>query len=387
MNERHFLIIGAGIGGLTAAAALQRAGARVTVFEQAPELKEIGAGVIITPQAMHGFDYLGIANRIAAEAGPAERYHARHYATGEILMQGPPPETFRARYGAGFHQCHRADLHSALADAAAAGGNYTLHLGHCFVGATQHGGRVTATFANGESYEGDALIGCDGNASRVRTSTFGSEPVKYTEQVAYRALLDFNLVPEALLDAPYSYFVGPRRMLLFYPLRNRKLMNVIGIAHEPDWQEEGWIIPATRDEFVRLYEDFHPAVLALLAALPEGAIFKWALRDREPLTEWVQDRIAMLGDAAHPMTPFLGQGACLAIEDGIVLARAVEQASSVAEAFTLYEGARKQRTTMVQLASRDRALDLQGRKTGSAGPGKNAESMGLFAYNPATVPL
>jgi len=387
MKNAHFLIVGAGIGGLTAAAALQRAGNRVTVFEQAPELKEIGAGVIITPQAMHAFDYLGIAERVATEAGPPERYHARHYATGEVMLRGPAVEEFRARYGAGFHQCHRADLHSALADAAAAGGDYTLHLGHRFVGATQGGGRVTATFANGMRYEGDALIGCDGNASTVRTSTFGSEPVKYTEQVAYRALLDFDRVPEALLEAPYSYFVGPRRMLLFYPLRNRKLMNVIGIAHEPNWKEEGWIIPATRDEFVGLYQDFHPAVHALLNALPEGEIFKWALRDREPLPEWVQGRIAMLGDAAHPMTPFLGQGACIAIEDGIVFARAADRASTVAEAFALYEGARKQRTTNIQLASRDRGMDLQGRKTGSAGPGKNAESMGLFAYNPVTVPL
>ncbi|GLJ00264.1 FAD-dependent monooxygenase [Sphingobium sp. BS19] len=387
MKDAHFLVVGAGIGGLTAAAALQRAGARVTVFEQAPELKEIGAGVIITPQAMHSFDYLGIADRVAAEAGPAECYHSQDYATGEILLRGPSSEEFRTRFGAGFHQCHRADLHSALADAAAAGGNYTLHLGHRFVGATQEGGRVTATFANGLRYEADALIGCDGNASLVRTSTFGSEPVKYTEQVAYRAVLDFDRVPKALLNAPYSYFVGPGRMLLFYPLRNRKLMNVIGIAHEPDWQEEGWIIPATRDEFVRLYQDFHPAVLALLGALPEDAIFKWALRDREPLSAWTQGRITMLGDAAHPMTPFLGQGACLAIEDGIVLARAVDQASTVGEAFALYEGARKQRTTTVQLASRDRGRDLQGRKTGKAGPGQNAESMGLFAYNPATVPL
>ena len=387
MKDAHFLIVGAGIGGLTAAAALQRAGVRVTVFEQAPELKEIGAGVIITPQAMHAFDYLGIAERVAAEAGPPDRYHARHYATGEVMLQGPTAAELRARYGAGFHQCHRADLHAALADAAAAGGDYTLHLGHRFVGATQEGGRVIATFANGMRYEGDALIGCDGNASMVRTSTFGSEPVKYTEQVAYRALLDFSDVPEALLDAPYSYFVGPRRMLLFYPLRNRKLMNVIGIAHEPDWQEEGWIIPATQSEFVQLYQDFHPAVLALLGALPQGAIFKWALRDREPLSEWVQGHIAMLGDAAHPMTPFLGQGACLAIEDGIVLARAVAQASTVAEAFATYEGARKLRATTVQLASRDRGRDLQGRKTGAAGPGQNAEGMGLFAYDPTTVPL
>jgi len=164
-------------------------------------------------------------------------------------------------------------------------------------------------------------------------------------------------------------------------------MNVIGVAREPRWQEEGWTIPAAVEEFADLYGDFHPDALGLIRAIPPGALFKWGLRDREPLKQYTKGRVTTLGDAAHPMSPFLGQGACIAIEDAMVLARAFAAARDFAEAFGIYEATRKQRANGVQLASRQQADENQGVTPRGANPGANADDRGLYLYNPVTVPL
>jgi salicylate hydroxylase len=164
-------------------------------------------------------------------------------------------------------------------------------------------------------------------------------------------------------------------------------MNVISCAREPKWQEEGWAIPATIEEFAGILSDFHPDVVDLIRAIPPEALFKWGLRDREPLQRYSKGRVTMLGDAAHPMSPFLGQGACIAIEDAMVLGRAFAAASHFEEAFAIYEGARKERANGVQLASRQQADENQGVTTRGANPGSNADDRGLYFYNPVTVPL
>jgi salicylate hydroxylase len=164
-------------------------------------------------------------------------------------------------------------------------------------------------------------------------------------------------------------------------------MNVIGVGREPHWQEEGWRIPATVEEFASLYGDFYPAALQLIYAIPPVALFKWGLRDREPLHRYSKGRVTMLGDAAHPMTPFLGQGACIAIEDALVLGRAFIASKTFSEAFAIYEGTRKERANGVQLASRQQADEIQGVTKRGANPGANADDRGLYLYNPVTVPL
>jgi len=165
------------------------------------------------------------------------------------------------------------------------------------------------------------------------------------------------------------------------------IINVISVAREPRWQEEGWTIPATIEEFARLHSDFHPDALELIRAIPPGALFKWGLRDREPLQQYSKGRVTMLGDAAHPMTPFLGQGACIAIEDAMVLGRAFAAASTFEEAFGIYENTRKERANGVQFASRQQADENQGVTERGANPGVNADDRGLYLYNPVTVPL
>jgi salicylate hydroxylase len=385
MNVSRISIVGGGIGGLTAALALQHFGYRVSVFEQARELREIGAGVVIAPNAMHALNFLGVGELVAKQAGPTEPSLTRHFQTGEVIETWARTD-YVERFGATYHQVHRADLHATLADAILRNDSNCVLLDHRFESLTQDSKQVVATFTNGKTIATDVLIGCDGAASKVRACVFGDEVVNYTGQVAFRALLPMANVPAGITKI-HAMFVGINRLLLHYPLRHRTIMNVIGIAREPSWQEEGWTIPATIEEFASLYSDFHPDVLDLIHAISPGTLFKWGLRDREPLQQYTKGRVTMLGDAAHPMTPFLGQGACIAIEDAMVLGRTFAAASAFEEAFGIYENTRKDRANGVQLASRQQADEIQGVTKRGANPGVNPEVRGLYSYNPVTVPL
>jgi len=387
MKVSRISVVGGGIGGLSAALALQHFGYRVSVFEQTRELREIGAGVIITPNAMHALNFLGVGERISKQAGPTEAYLIRHFQTGEVIKIRANGTDYVERFGATYHQVHRADLHAALGDAIVRNDPNCVFLDHCFEALTQGSDHVVATFTNGKTYASDLLIGCDGGASKVRACVFGDEVVNYTGQVAFRALLPMSNVPPGVTKIPYAMFVGLNRALLHYPLRHRTVMNVIGMAREPSWQEEGWAIPATIDEFTKLFADFHRDALDLMHAISPGTLFKWGLRDREPLQHYTKGRVTMLGDAAHPMTPFLGQGACVAIEDAMVLGRAFAAASTFEQAFGTYENTRKERANGVQLASREQANEIQGVTKRGPNPGATADDRGLYLYNPVTVPL
>lgn len=387
MKISRISIVGGGIGGLTAALALQHFGYRVAVFEQAQELREIGAGVTVTPNAMHALHFLGVGERVAKEAGPTEAYLIRHFHTGEVLKVRANGRDYVERFGADYHQVHRGDLHAVLADAVTLNDPDCVFLDHRFESLTQNRHGIRARFANGRVVASDALIGCDGGTSRVRADVFGDKVVNYTGQVAFRALLPMADVPAGIAERPFAMFVGAERVLLHYPLRHRSIMNVVAVGREPTWQDEGWRIPATVEEFAGLYGDLYPDALELVRRVSPGALFKWGLRDREPLQQYSKGRITMLGDAAHPMSPFLGQGACMAIEDALVVGRAFAAASAPEEAFAIYEAARKRRANGVQLASRQQADEIQGVTERGANPGSNADDRGLYLYNPVTVPL
>jgi salicylate hydroxylase len=380
-------IIGGGIGGLSAALSLQHFGYRVSVFEQARELREIGAGVAISPNAMHALNFLGVGERVTREAGPTERYLMRHFRTGAVINTRWTGPNYFERFGASYHQVHRADLHSALAAAILRNDPDCIFLDHRFETLKQDHEHVVVTFANGKTCTSDVLVGCDGSASKVRACLFGDEVVNYTGQVAFRALLPMTNVPVGIMKTPYAMFVGVNRNLLHYPLRHRTMMNVVCFAREPNWQRQGWMIPATIDECASVHNDFHEDVLDLIHAIKPGTLFKWGLRDREPLQQYSKGRVTILGDAAHPMTPFLGQGACIAIEDAMVLGRAFAAAGTFEEAFRIYENARKERANGVQLASRRQANEVQGATERGPNPGTGAELLGLYSYNPVTAPL
>ena len=331
-NIRRIIIVGGGIGGLAAGLALQRRGFRIVVYERAPEFREIGAGLIVTAS----------------------------FASLQV---------------------HRADLHGVLHDAVRANDPDALRAGHEFVSLTQDAAKVSVTFANGATDAAQAVIGADGNASAVRSFLFPGEATHFNGQVAFRALIPDELVPPAVQRQRMVMHPAPKRYLLHYPLRGGRIMNLIGCGQAARWEEEGWAIPATNDEFAAAYADVAPHLLELIGNIPTGALFKWGLRDREPLATWVLGRVVMLGDAAHPMTPFLGQGACIAVEDALVLGRAFAASATVHEALSRYEAARKTRGTNVQLWSREEGQALQD----PSKPRRSAVDRGLLEYDPVSA--
>ena len=381
MRSLRIVIIGAGIGGLTAALALLRRGFRPVVYERAPVAREIGAGVIIWPNARRALRDLEIDGALAAISSDVRTSYFCDYATGSILdvRWG---EQLIEKHGMGNLQVHRGDLHGLLLQSVLANNAEAVHPGHQFIRLAQDGDGITVEFANGARVPCDVVVGADGNASAVRSYLFPGEAPVFTGQVSFRALIPWDVLPAAIAERKYAMYPGPQRMLLHYPLRGGRIMNLVANGRSASWEEEGWAIPAANEEFAAAYSDFAPEVVAMIRSIPAGSLFKWGLRDREPLATWTKGRVTMLGDAAHPMTPFLGQGACIAIEDGLVLGRAFELAGSIEEALARYEAARKIRGTNVQLWSREQGRNLQASRKG-----QTAIERGLLEYDPVTVPV
>lgn len=378
----RIIIVGGGIGGLGAALALQRRGFRVEIYERAREMREIGAGVAISPNGRRALRDLGIDEALESISFEADGLNICSYATGERLRQHSN-EHVREQQGMGVLQVHRGDLHRLLKEAVDANDAGCLHPAHEFVALEQDEDGVAVRFANGGSVRGDVLIGADGNTSAVRSFLFPEEPPVFNGQVAFRAVVPDELVPDELRAMQSCMYPAPRRYLMHYPLRGGSLMNVIGVGQAREWEEEGWSIPTTPEDFDGHYADLAPAVRRLVRNIPEGSLFKWGLRDREPLARWTVGRVTMLGDAAHPMTPFLGQGANLALEDGLVLGRAFAESDTIDDALGRYEAARRPRTSAIQLVSREQGKALQNPSLRWRSP----EELGYFDYDPVTAAI
>ncbi|MFN8533293.1 MAG: FAD-dependent monooxygenase [Dehalococcoidia bacterium] len=354
MADPPVLIVGAGLGGLTTALALLQHGIPTIVAEQAPELGEVGAGITMWPNATLVLENLGLREQLAAIAFVPASLGVRHYRTGELLRRSIGGSDLREVYGAPQYFLHRADLQQLLAEAVRTRAPDAIRLDHALVALDQDAGGVDAHFANGATIRARALIGCDGIHSVTRHALFGPDQPRWTGIVAYRSLVPMERLPSDILDPVSCIFPGPSHYFVRYPVRGGTLMNYVAFAaHVNRWSEESWRARATVDEIRAEFAGWHRRVQAVLDATTPDQCFKWALHDRDPIERWSAGRISLLGDAAHPALPFLGQGAAMAIEDAIVVARCLDAIDDVATAFERFQALRQDRTRWVQIESRE----------------------------------
>ncbi|MGE4124094.1 MAG: FAD-dependent monooxygenase [Pusillimonas sp.] len=351
MTTQRIGISGAGIGGLTAAIALQKLGKDVVVYEQAKGFARVGADINLTPNAVRALDGLGIGDALRETAARPTYRISRDGYTGEETSRIEMAQAAQDKYGAPQLTLHRADLMHALENAVPAG---TVQFSRRVASVAQRHGQVHITFEDGSTDVVDVLIGADGIHSSVRTALFGKEKPDFTGVVAYRAVVPaekLSGIPN--LDAFTKWWGSiPEVQIVTFPLNLGKDIFIFATIPQEGWNLESWTAPGDVSEFKSLYQDFHPEALAVLNAC--DTVLKSALYVRDPLPRWFEGRCVLMGDAAHPMMPFMAQGAGQAIEDGIVLARCLADTSypSVDAALLAFQDSRLARTSQIQIGSR-----------------------------------
>ena len=344
-------IIGGGIGGLTAANALSQAGIEVAVYEAAAELREIGAGVALHANAMRVLRAIGVEDGVRKVAGRSEWAVTRNGKTGRVISKTSSKQQATA-FGLQSATVHRADLLDVLADALPPG---LVTLGKRCTRVEPDGATAVARFADGSEIEADVIIGADGIHSAVRTSLFGPDDPQFTGKICYRSVIPTAAVSGSSPSADNGQWLGPHGTIVLYPLRGEELINVVCHYDDDGYRHESWITECSREEVLERYAGWHESLLRLFAA--GNTWYKWALYDRDPIPRWTRGRVTLLGDAAHPMLPYLGQGACQALEDGAVLATALTaEAADPLTGLARYERTRRPRASRVVLTARERGL-------------------------------
>ena len=384
----RIVIVGAGLGGLALALALAQRGRSVTVVEQARQLGEVGAGLTLSSGAMRCLEVLGLTAEVEQRSAASSNLPFVHFRTGALLRAGLDANKTRPASARVARQIHRADLHGILQQALTRIAPDAIVTNWPFAKFDASNGGVQVYSSRGDCIDGGLLIGCDGVRSAVRNQLMGEQPVRFLGQVAYRCLVPMSLARPLVASESGKVFLGPGRTFNRYPLRNGAVMNCVGLAKTAAWRDEGWNTPATSEDFLAEFADWHPEVTGLIRAAPPAGIIKWALCGRDPLPRWSQGPVALLGDAAHPLLPFLGLGAAMAIEDGIILARALTQYPDGESALAAYEHARRPRTDRVAQASAwqgelSQQLDPD-HYSSAPSPAHDPE---YFDYDPLTVAL
>lgn len=343
-------IIGAGIGGLASALALLKRGVEVEVFEQAEELREVGAGVTMFANGLRVLFALGLETEVRKSGVLTPEKQIRLWNTGKAWPLIGLDKTAGAE-AAGLSACrlHRADLQSMLMNACIELKEDAIRLNHKFVDFSQDDEQVRIFFSNGKEIVTDVLIGADGLHSAVRESLFGAVTPRFSGQMAWRGLARMEDVPVELRRAGVAAtWIGPHAHITSYPVSAGRFFNFVGQVDRSDWQHESWFDEGSREECLHDFAGWHADIHRVIQNIPK--LYKWGLFLREPLRQWTVDRVTLLGDASHAMLPYLGQGANTALEDGYILARCLEE-FELLEALRRYEAARIDRTARIVEAS------------------------------------
>lgn len=340
-------VVGAGIGGLTAALALLQAGFDVHVYEQAPALSEVGAGIQVSPNASRVLHGLGLADPLARHAVRPLAWHQRRWDDGETLLRTPLGESVEAAFGFPHYQIHRGDLLGALAGAVP---TERVHLEHRLTGLRDRGDRVEARFANGVRAEVDLLVGADGIHSVTRTLLFGPGHPRFTGCAAYRGLVPADRLRALALEVTSQVWMGPGRHFVHYFVSGGRLVNFVAVVEQDSWTRESWTDRGKVEDALAAFDGWHPQVRGILESV--DATFIWALFDRAPLERWSDGRIVLLGDACHAMLPFMAQGAAQAMEDGAALAAClISRGGDIGGAVSDYERLRIPRVSKIHATS------------------------------------
>lgn len=352
MSEQLPIIIaGGGIGGLAAALGLARKGYRSIVLEKAPQLGEIGAGIQLGPNAFHAFDYLGVGDMARRMAVYIDSLRFMDAMTGEEVTRIPLDDTFRTRFGNPYAVVHRGELFGVFLRACQENPLIELRTGSEVKTYDQDGSSVTAFLANGEAVVGRALIGADGLWSNIRRKLVGDGAPRVSGHTTYRSVIPIEDMPEDLRWNAATLWAGPKCHIVHYPLSGWKTFNLV-VTYHNDAAEPVAGLPVTKEEVAKGFAHVAPVARQVIERGKDWKL--WVLCDRDPVSNWVDERVALLGDAAHPMLQYFAQGACMAMEDAVCLAAELEEnEGSIEAALLAYNSKRALRTARVQLQSRE----------------------------------
>jgi len=369
-RQTRIAVIGAGLGGATAAALLQRHGFQVQVYEQARSFERIGAGIHVSANVMKVLRHLEAEQGLSRIGIHPDKFTSRKWDTGEVLFELPLGPAGERAYGASYITVHRHDLHAAILERVEPG---TIAFGRRLAGVEQHGAAVRLDFADGSQAEADVVIGADGVNSSLREAVAGPGKARFTGAVAHRAIY-----PSALLGGlevrNCTKWWGPNSHILIYYIEQSRNEIYLVTSAKGEWRSSSSWEVCPREEVISAFAGFHPEVRAVIEAAPQ--LTKWPILDIEPIRTWSRGRLVLLGDACHAMTPYMASGAAMAIEDALVLTRCLIQCDDHADAFALYQACRMPRVDTVQRISAQNSFLRE-----------PTDPTWVFAYDAATVPL
>ena len=352
-NNFHVAIVGGGIGGVALARSLDLLGIDYHVYERSAAFGEVGAGVQMTPNAVKVLEALELSPDLTEAGFLPEAMVGWNWKTADGLFWTPLREVCPRVFGADFYHVHRADLHAMLAKDIAP---ERVTFGATCTGLRQLDGRTIVCFEDGSECAADLVVGADGVRSPVRAALWGHEPASYTGHMCWRALVPVAHFPLPFVTPTSSFWMGPKGHVVTYYVKGGDMVNIVAVNENHDWVEESWTIKSSKEELLDGFAGWHPNLIQLFELTNADQIYKWGLFDRDPMQRWSSGNVTLLGDAAHPMLPFLSQGAAMAVEDAYVLAQALSHfgPSQLDMALDAYEAERRPRTTRVQLEARER---------------------------------